>query len=265
MAIVLRDVTAEILNFEFEKIPPEKPYRLVIRGQLSKQIIYGANKGIVHYQDAINPFETMVELPSDITAQSIINVRAEVEHISSRLLDDGIQVDQQIIIKVYIKTDELLPEQIQNFLFRSVDYLKDIPHLIDETNLDSNETNKAFQKVKVKARLPEIEPKIVAIPDISLIVDEKIKELENTLKSKIHNEVIDTIQQYLQIELEDSIYHRLWREFDTKLEVQFSERYQHIKDEIRQEEQLERSRYYDEIRKRSIQQQHDGYRVKGSH
>lgn len=286
MAIILRDVTAEVVDFEFEKIPPGNPQRLMIRGQISKQIIYGANKGIVHYQDAIDPFETVIELP-EITAQSELNVRAEVEHISPRLNDDGIQVDQQIILKVYIKNDELLPEQTQNFLIRSVNYLEDIPHLEnvpeEETKLDSTEPKRAFQKVKVKARLPELEPKIIPIPDVSLIINEKIEELEgllhdeleeslrlklhneleNSLRLKIHDEVVDSVQQRLRNELEDSIYYRLRNEFDAKLEVQLAEERKRIKDELRQQELVERSRYYEELRKKSIQQQRNGYRVKG--
>lgn len=284
MPIVLRNVTAEVVDLEFEKVPPKNPQHVMVRGQISKQIIYGAAKGIVNYQNAIDPFEVMIDLP-ELADDTKLQIRAEVEHISPRLLHNGPEVDQQIILKVYIDTGDWITNQVQNFLIRSVNYLTDLTDpATDQPSIETtSEPKKSFQSIKVKAKQPGPEPKIIPIPDVSLIITEKIEELEDllhdeledslrrklhseledSLRRKIEDQVIQSVEHNLRSELEESIFHRLRQEFEVKLEDKLAVERQLIKEELRQQERVERNNYHEAIRKKSIHQQRNGYRVKG--
>ncbi|AZR73116.1 hypothetical protein BBF96_06790 [Anoxybacter fermentans] len=235
MAILVRKVTAEIANLDFEFIPKADPNQIIVKGDIVTHTSYVTNTGLVRQQNDIAPFTVTLEIPG-LTPEMNLKVNGNIKHISHRLINNGSQVEHQIIISITV-VPELRDIQItKHFLIRHEETLNDpeepeqkpeFKTLINEDTEQKEENNK---------------PEIIPIPNLELLIEEKV-------------------QKFLE-EIEES----LAKEFEIKLEKKIQDQIARLKAEEHKtelEKKLQLSRKYENILKKSIQQQRKGFKIKG--
>lgn len=177
LVLLLREIKAEIINLEYEYIPDFYPTKLIVKGEVAKEIYYVTDTGIVRKQDALLPFSVSVEI-SNLTLAENLSVTGQIEHLSHRLINNNTQVEQQILVLIFVSPvtneDKSNNQYINYFLLTNIDTLD-------------------YSDEQLPRSTPPLESEIIEIPHISLLIEEKIKYLENDLLESLHSEIKEQI------------------------------------------------------------------------
>lgn len=270
MATIIREVTAEIRNLDFDFITP---VNIMVKGDIVKQISYVSNADLVRHQNAIVPFTVTFGL-FGLMPEMGLKIDAEIIHISPHLINNGSQAEEQIIIQISVTPEYGALPVAKQFLVTSIDILEDdepaeeppVPTLDelahefgiahDLTNPDERDsTANQAQGMDGEADLlsnPELtiaKPEIVPLPDYIMLLDKKVRQLEAQLRWDIE----ESLRREMQAELE--------YELSIKLELE-KERLREEFNRAELEKQREKARISEEMQKKSILQSIYGYKTR---
>ncbi len=101
-AIKIKNIDAVVENLETEVIEN----KVIVQGEIHKQIFFVGEDSIIHHQQEMMTFSTFVEVEgAQPGMEAQINVA--IEHIKARLSPDGTQIQQKVILELFVKVVEL--------------------------------------------------------------------------------------------------------------------------------------------------------------
>lgn len=101
-AVKIRNIVGEVVNITFEVIQN----KVIIQGEVHKQIFFVGQDSMVHHQQDSMPFSTFVEVPGAQMGMEA-QIDATIEHIKAKLSPDGTQLEQKVILELFVKVLEL--------------------------------------------------------------------------------------------------------------------------------------------------------------
>lgn len=272
MATIIREVTAEIRNLEFDFITP---VNIMVKGEIVKQISYVSNADLVRHQNAIVPFTVTFGLLGLIPEMGL-KIDAEIIHISPHLINNGSQAEAQIIIQISVTPEYGALPVAKQFLVTSIDIFEDdepapkplanttelsqyapetIPTTDEETGntgLTSSEPGLSIADAfctKDERHLASIEPEIVPLPDYIMLLDKKVRQMEAQLRW----------------DLEESLRREMQAELEYELSIKLEAEKERLREEFYRaelEKQQEKARISEEMQKKSILQSIYGYKTR---
>ncbi|MCK4261170.1 MAG: hypothetical protein KAX49_19505 [Halanaerobiales bacterium] len=228
MAILIRDILAEITDLTFELVSKLIPNRIIVNANLKQQLFFVTNDNLVQHQASIVPFSVTIDTPFLIN-ETYLQVDTIIEHISHRLINNGSQIEEQIIIQVTV-----IPEK-EEFFNQHV-HIRNV-----ETLQESISSEESFKEESLKT----LEPEIQIIPNLSQFIEEQAQKIFQERMQKLEQKFRIMIEESLRFEIEDSI-----RE-------EFAERERNHN----YYEQLKTNKRYAQIREKSIYQRIHGYKT----
>lgn len=238
MATMLRQIDAEIENLQFEVITPTK---ILVKGEIAKQIFFVSNLDVVRHQKVRTPFTVSFEV-TGMHPGAPITVTAQVEHISPRLINQGTQVEESIIIQINVTPGFGGMGVSQQFLIRNIDTLEEPRPIVKPSLLPPSAPLHPFQPP-----LPEIE--VAAAPEVELSLEDKLRQLEDQLRFEIERSLRWELRSQMEYELERRLAEEQRRQEEAARRAEM-------------ERQATIARRHQEIHKESIRQSLYGFKTK---
>lgn len=238
MATMIRQVEAEIENLQYEFITPTK---ILIKGELAKQIFYVSDTDVVRHQKVRTPFTVSFEVIG-LYPGVPVSVDAQIEHISPRLVNNGSQVEENIIVKITVTSAAGGMGVSQHFLVRNIDTLEEPKPACKPFGLSP-----AVQVYEIEPPAPAE----IAAPPVGFetLLEEKLRQIEDQLR----------------FEIERSLRWELRSQMEHELQLRLAEEKRQEEERIRRvelERQAEIAKRHQAIHKESIRQSLYGFKVK---
>lgn len=106
-AIKIKSIVPTIRNVEIEVLTNQ----ILVSGEIVKNITYVDTDNVVRNLTEVVPFEFLLEAPGIDPGFNVRDLKIEVENLSFRLCSDGCSVEQTIVLKFIINSEQA--EQIQ--------------------------------------------------------------------------------------------------------------------------------------------------------
>lgn len=238
MATMVRQIDAEIENLQYEFITLTK---ILVKGEIAKQIFYVSNTDVVRHQKVRTPFTVSFEVIG-LRPGSQVTVNASIVHISPRLMNNGSQVEESIIAKITVTPTCGGAGVSQQFLIRNIDTLEEpLPVTQPVTSPP------AAPVCEIES--PTLESPITASPSIPNGLEEVLRQLEDQLRFEIEHSLRWELRSQMEHELQQRLAEeRLRQEEDAR--------------RAEKERRAEAARRHHTFLKESIRQSLHGFKAK---
>jgi len=155
----IKDIDAEIRDITFEIIND----KIIIQGIIHKQIFFVGTDNVVHHQTEEMPFSTFIDVPGAEPGMDA-QIHPEIEHVAFELSPDGTELNQKVVVEIFVKITETVQVNIEETTEGSLYKLETVIGENNKQEIVENEVEldiPAIKIVDITAEIRDLETDVI--------------------------------------------------------------------------------------------------------